>query len=90
MIVTRTSIDMPGARMKEMRLSRGLTLEQMADIIGISASALSQIERNVTKNVRSENFLNFCAYFDADPYYIVFGKSKAELREAVLRRRPTI
>lgn len=88
MVITRTSIDMPGARMKEMRLSRGLTLEQMADIIGISAAGLSQIERNVTKNVRPENFLKFCAYFDADPYYIVFGKSKAELRESVLRRRP--
>lgn len=88
MIVTRTSIDMPGARMKEMRLSRNLTLEQMADIVGISAAALSQIERNITKHVRPENFLKFCAYFDADPYYIVFGKSKAQLREMVLRRRP--
>lgn len=88
MIITRTSIQMPGARIKEMRLSRGLTLEQMADIIEISASALSQIERGITKNVRPENFLKFCAYFDADAYYIVFGKSKSEIRESVLQRRP--
>jgi transcriptional regulator with XRE-family HTH domain len=85
MIITRTSIDIPGVRMKEMRLSRGLTLDQMAKIVGISASALSQIERNVTRNVRPENFLNFCAYFDADPFYVIFGKSKSAVRESVLR-----
>ncbi len=77
---------MPGDRMREMRLSRGLSLEQLAEIIGISASALSQIERGVTKNVRPENFLRFCAFFGADPYYVVFGKPRNELRD-LLRPR---
>jgi transcriptional regulator with XRE-family HTH domain len=85
--MTTTTIAVPGERMREMRLSRGLTLEQMGQIMGISASAVSQIERGITKNVRPENFLRFCAYFDADPYYVVFGKPKAELRDILRRRR---
>lgn len=65
-----------GERMKALRLSRGLTLEEMGAIMGVTHSALSQIENGITKNVRLDNFLRFCAYFDADPYFVVFGATK--------------
>ena len=66
-----------GERMKALRLSRGLTLDEMARVMEITPQALSQIENGVTKNVRLDNFLRFCAHFDADPYFVVFGQSKA-------------
>jgi DNA-binding Xre family transcriptional regulator len=66
-----------GDRMKALRLSRGLTQEEVAKIMGITGPALSMIENGVNKNVRLDNFLRFCAYFEADPYYVVFGQGKA-------------
>jgi transcriptional regulator with XRE-family HTH domain len=66
-----------GERMKALRLSRGLTLEDMGKVMEITAQALSQIENGITKNVRLDNFLRFCAHFDADPYFVVFGENKS-------------
>jgi DNA-binding Xre family transcriptional regulator len=68
-----------GERMKALRLSRSLTLEEMGRVMEISGAAVSQIENGVTKNVRLDNFLRFCAHFDADPYFVVFGEAKASM-----------
>lgn len=64
--------------MRELRLARGLTLEQVGKVMGVSAQAVSQIETGRTKDVKLENFLRFCAYFEADPYYVVFGRAKGK------------
>lgn len=72
-----TDVGTLGERMKALRLSRSLTLEEMAKVMEITPQALSQIESGKTKNVRLDNFLRFCAYFDADPYFVVFGDRKA-------------
>lgn len=69
-------MDTPGNRLREMRKARGLTLEQVAKVAGISLQALSMIETGKTKNIRPDNFLRLCAFYDADPYYVVFGKPK--------------
>jgi transcriptional regulator with XRE-family HTH domain len=68
------SMEEMGDRIKQCRTLRGLTLEQVAKEIGITASALSLWENGQTKNLRPENILNFCAFFGVDPYVIVFGK----------------
>ena len=78
----------PGGRLRQLRTLRGLTLDQLGAVVGISAQALSQIETGVTKNVRPENFLKLCAFFDVDPYKIALGKQKSEVASE-LRRRPT-
>jgi transcriptional regulator with XRE-family HTH domain len=68
------SMEEMGDRIRQCRTLRGLTLEQVAKEIGITASALSLWENGQTKGLRPENFLNFCAFFAVDPYVIVFGK----------------
>lgn len=67
-------VETVGDRMRQIRKKRGLTLEAVGKIMGISASALSQIESGSTKDVKLPGFLKFCAYFAEDPYYVVFGK----------------
>lgn len=84
-VVTTTS-RITGERMHELRKSRDLTLDQVGEIMGITGSAVSQIERGITKNVRLENFLRFCAHFDVDPYYLVFGKPRSDLKDTLRRR----
>jgi transcriptional regulator with XRE-family HTH domain len=62
-----------GDRIRTLRESRKLTQEDMGKIIGISGAAVSLWESDQTKNIRPENFLRFCAYFNVDPYWVVFG-----------------
>jgi DNA-binding XRE family transcriptional regulator len=66
-----------GERMKTIRTRRGLKLEEVAKVMGISASALSQIENGVTDKPTLEPFLKFCEYFREDPYYVAFEKPSA-------------
>jgi transcriptional regulator with XRE-family HTH domain len=68
-----------GSRMRKLREDRGLSLVFVAEVMGISDSALSQIEKGHSKNAKLEGFLKFCAYFDEDPYYLVFGQSRASV-----------
>lgn len=65
-----------GQRMRELRNSRNMNLAEVGKILGISGQAVGQVENGVTKNLKLPHFLRFCAYFDADPYYVVFGKPK--------------
>ena len=71
-----TNVGTLGDRMRALRQSRGMTLEELAKVMEITPQGLSQIENGRTKNVRLDNFLRFCAYFDADPYFVVFGERK--------------
>ena len=80
--------DNPGARLRQLRTLKGLTLEQVADAVGFTAQALSQIETGVTKNIRPEWLLKLCAFYDVDAYKLVLGKQKSEV-VSELRRRST-
>lgn len=63
-----------GDRIKMLRSSQRLSLEALGTIVGVSAAALSQWETGQTKGIRPDNFLRFCAYFGADPYWVCFGE----------------
>lgn len=62
-----------GDRIRTLRESRTLSQEEMGKIVGISGAAVSLWESGATKGIRPENFLRFCAYFNVDPYWVVFG-----------------
>lgn len=62
-----------GDRIRTLRESRTLSQEDLGKIIGISGAAVSQWESGATKGIRPENFLRLCAYFNVDPYWVVFG-----------------
>lgn len=79
--------DAVGTKLRTQRKLRDMTLEQVADAIGISPQALSQIECGTTKHAKPEHFLKLCAFYDVDPYQLGFGKSKAEIAAEVRRRR---
>lgn len=78
-----------GERLRQLRALRGMTLEQVAQVVGISAQALSQIETGTTKNVRPENFLRLCAFYGVDPYRVHFAKSAEEIAAELRTRRST-
>ena len=62
-----------GDRIRTMRKSRTLTQDDVAKIMGVSAAAVSQWENGNIKDLKIENFLRFCAYFNCDPQWLAFG-----------------
>jgi len=75
-----------GNRIKTLRESRKLTQEEMGKIVGISGASISQWESGAIKNLRPENFLRFCAYFNVDPYWVVFGADGDPQRTSSARK----
>lgn len=75
-----------GQRLFRQRDDRNLTLEEVAAAVGITPQALSSAENGKTQN-RSDVLLKLCAYYDLDPYKVLFGKQKSEIATEVRSRR---
>ena len=82
-----------GLRIRNQRKEKGLSQEQLAELIGISLSFLGHIERG-TRKASVETLARICKALNADMHYIVFGCSSGysvnsellcELRELVQR-----
>lgn len=81
-----------GQRIKKMREQRGWTQTELADLVGVTVSAVSQWELDQTENVKLLPFLRLAKLFDTDPHYLVFGPGRgaAELSKPVQasKKRP--
>jgi transcriptional regulator with XRE-family HTH domain len=81
-----------GQRIKQMRDQRGWTQGQLADLVGVTVSAVSQWELDQTENVKLLPFLRLAKLFETDPHYLVFGPSRgaSELSKPVQasKKRP--
>jgi transcriptional regulator with XRE-family HTH domain len=62
-----------GDRIRGLRESQRLSQEAVGKIVGISGASISQWENGTTVGIKPDNFLRFCAYFNADPYWVAFG-----------------
>lgn len=62
-----------GDRIRQARTARNMTLEEVGEICGVSAAAVSQWESGTTKDLRLPSFMRLCAYFGLDPWTTVFG-----------------
>jgi transcriptional regulator with XRE-family HTH domain len=62
-----------GSRIRTLRNSKNMSQEELGKIVGISGASISLWESDATRNIRPENFLRFCAFFDVDPYWVCFG-----------------
>ena len=63
-----------GDRIKILRTSRKLSQEQLGKALGVSGASVSQWENGGTKDLKIENFLRFCEYFNCDPHWLAFGE----------------
>jgi transcriptional regulator with XRE-family HTH domain len=74
-----------GQRIRQMRDQRGWTQDELATLVGVTVSAVSQWELDQTENVKLMPFLRLAKLFETDPHYLVFGPSRgvAELSKPV-------
>ncbi len=81
-----------GQRIKQMREARGWTQGQLAELVGVTVSAVSQWELDQTENVKLLPFLRLAKLFETDAHYLVFGPSRgvSELSKPVQasKKRP--
>lgn len=59
-----------GKKIKSLRLSKSLTQNQLAEILGVSKSTLSNYERNVS-TPSPDIFVNLASYFDVSIDYLM-------------------
>jgi transcriptional regulator with XRE-family HTH domain len=71
-----TAMETMGQRIKMMRDQRGWTQTQLADLVGVTVSAVSQWELDQTENVKLLPFLRLAKLFETDPHYLVFGQGR--------------
>lgn len=79
-----------GERMKELRLRAGLTQQRLADLCGVTKSAVSQWEAGVTDNIGLQAFLKMLSALHTDFEYLAFGKAapaSAAVQNQRLKRR---
>jgi DNA-binding XRE family transcriptional regulator len=71
-----TGMETMGQRIKQLRLAKGWNQEALADRLGVSISAVSQWERDETKNPKIEFFLTLAEVLGTDPHYLAFGPER--------------
>jgi DNA-binding XRE family transcriptional regulator len=81
-----------GQRIRRMRDQKGWTQDELANLVGVTVSAVSQWELDQTENLKLLPFLRLSKLFDTDPHYLVFGPGRGaqELSRPVqaTRKRP--
>lgn len=71
-----------GKRIKELRMGRAMTQQQLADLLGLSRAAVTQWESGqATCNYAQA--LELEAIFDADVGFILFGRKYRRLADPV-------
>lgn len=60
-----------GDIIRDLRKSRGLTQEQLGDIVGVQKSAIAKYENNHVTNLKRETILKMADFFGVKPSYIM-------------------
>lgn len=59
-----------GDRIKEKRIEKGLTMEQLADRLGVGRSAVNKWEKGYVKNIKRSTIEKMCLILDCSPAYL--------------------
>lgn len=60
-----------GKRIKELRQQRGLTLEQVGNVIGVGKSTVLKYEKGETKNMKRSHIQKLATFFGVSPTYLM-------------------
>lgn len=63
-----------GQRIRRQRKEKGLTMDQLAEMIDVSSSYMGHVERG-TRAASVETLARLCKALELDMHYVVFGYS---------------
>ena len=61
-----------GERLKRLRIEKGLTQEEVGNILGITKAAVQKYENGTITNFRSDTIRKLCKLFGIAPAYFIF------------------
>lgn len=67
-----------GERIKRLREAANLTQPELAELVGVTRSAVAQWEDSSTENIKLQIFLRLCAILGTDPHYLVWGPERID------------
>lgn len=63
-----------GERLKRFRLDKGMTQEELGEILGITKAAVQKYESGAIRNFKSDTVRKLCEIFNAPPAYFIFDR----------------
>ena len=63
-----------GDRIKELRLARGLTQEELGELTGLQKSAIAKYENGKTENMKRAVIMKMAKALGVSPAYLAFGE----------------
>ena len=63
--------DLMAQRIKELRIKRGLSQEQLAELLGLQKSAIAKYENGRVINIKRSTIANMAEIFNCNPSYIM-------------------
>ena len=71
-----------GKRIFEQRTQKGLTMEQLANLLGVQKSAVNKWEKGIVKNIKRPTILKMSEIFGCEPSYLMgFDQAMQKGRE---------
>ncbi len=83
-------------RLKELRLSRGMTQEAVGKIIGVQKAAIQKYEKGDVENIKTSSIKKLSEFYGVSPAYILGFAEKTEEEKKlgeilkIFRERPEI
>lgn len=77
-----------GSRIKQLRVQRDLTQEELADLCGVSKAAVSHWENSKILNIGLQTFIKLLAALQSDYQYVAFGNGNGGARAPGARKNP--
>ena len=72
-----------GDRIRELRKSKQLTQEELAQCLGLQKSAIAKYEKGRVTNIKRETLLKMAHIFEVTPAYIIGGDEKTAGQEEI-------
>lgn len=60
-----------GKRIKQKRLEKGLTMEELGSKLGVKASAINKYEKGIVENIKRPTIKKMAEIFDCDPNWLM-------------------
>lgn len=71
-----------GERLKRLRTEKGLTQEEVGNILGITKAAVQKYENGTITNFKSDTIRKLCCLFGIAPAYFIFDDVESLYRSA--------
>lgn len=70
-----------GQKIKQLRVSKGLTQEELGEMLGVKKAAVQKYESGQVQNLKQSTIKKLCEIFNKYPDYFIFDDFDSELEK---------